>query len=446
MVSFDAPNPYKGLRVFTEADAAEFFGRDRLVAELIARLTRPGTDGRLLTVVGPSGCGKSSVVRAGLLPALRQGAVPGSSEWYSVDMVPSSHPFEELEATLLRIAVNPPDRLLHQLTDGPRGITRAIKRVLGDGTSELVLVVDQFEELFTLCDDEEERRLFMVGLAEAVRDQHARVRVVLTLRADFYDKPLRYPELATLVKASTVPVTPLAPDELERAIAEPAERVGVELEPGLVAGIVADVIDQPGALPLLQYALTELYERRVSGMLTNDAYVALGGLAGALSRRADDLTDALDAAGQDSVRRLFSRLVTLGEGSEDMRRRALRSELTDVPDDVLDQFGAARLLSFDRDPSTREPTVEVAHEALIRQWPRPRAWLDEGRDGLRLHRHITTSARSWEAAGRDDGELYRGARLDAAARLAGRPSGRAERFGAGLSRRQRGGGGGGAGA
>src|SRR5262249_11932280 len=141
MVTLDAPNPYKGLRPFTQADAADFFGRDRLVTELIAHLARPGTEGRLLTVVGPSGCGESSVVRAGLVPALRRGAIPGSGAWYSVEMVPSSHPFEELEATLLRIAVNPPDHLVRQLTDGTRGISRALKRVLGPGSSELVLVV-----------------------------------------------------------------------------------------------------------------------------------------------------------------------------------------------------------------------------------------------------------------------------------------------------------------
>ena len=247
-------------------------------------------------------------------------------------------------------------------------------------------------------------------------EERSRLRVVLTLRADFYDRPLRHNAVGRLVRDATVAVLPLAPDELEHAIVDPAHSVGAEFEPGLVSEIVADVADQPGALPLLQYALTELYEQRVSGLLTRDAYRQLGGVAGALGRRAEELFEASSQDGQQAIRRMFGRLVSLGEGTEDTRRRALRSELgqSQAADQVIESYGAARLLSFDHDPVSREPTVEVAHEALLREWPRLREWLDDDRDGLRLVRHLHSTAEEWASAGRPDAELYRGGRLESA--------------------------------
>jgi len=403
-------NPYKALAAFDEADTAEFFGRDRLVDQLTERLDST----RIVTVVGPSGSGKSSVARAGLLPALRAGAIPTSERWFVTSMLPGKHPFEELETALLRVAVNPPASLVQQLSDDERGIARAVRRILPDDGVELLLVIDQFEELFTLCEDVEEQRRFLAGLRAAVTDDRSRLRVITTIRADFYDRPLRYQEIASLVRDGTVIVTPLAPDELEAAIVEPARRAGAEFEPGLVSRIVADVADQPGALPMLQYALTELYERRVSGLLTLDAYGDIGGVSGSLATRAEELYHRAEPDEQNAIRRLFSRLVNLGEGAEDTRRRVLRSELQRIPDGVISLYGTARLLSFDRDPVTREPTIEVAHEALIREWPRFRTWLDEDRDGIRVLRRLHDSAETWEAGGRDVGELYRGGPLDAA--------------------------------
>ena len=262
-------------------------------------------------------------------------------------------------------------------------------------------------------------------LQYAVTDPRCPVRLVLTLRADFYDRPLRHGAFARLIEPSVVAVTALAPDELESAIVAPAAASGAEFEPGLVSEIVADVGDQPGALPLLQYALTELYERRVSGLLTRDAYRSIGGVAGALAGRAEALLEEWGPADQAAARRIFGRLVSLGEGTEDTRRRALRSELGSDPatERVVAGFGAARLLSFDRDPATREPTVEVAHEALIRSWPRLRRWLDDDRDDLRTLRHLHESAAAWEARGRDDADVYRGGRLDSALEWVGRRPG-----------------------
>ena len=410
-ISGTGRNPYKGLRAFGEADAADFAGRQRLVDQLLDVLDRR----RVVTVVGPSGSGKSSVVRAGLLPALGSNRIAGSSRWFRLTMVPGERPFEELEDGLVRLAVDRPAALLDVLRDGERGIGRAIRRVLPEG-GELLLVIDQFEELFTLCPDEDTRRAFLDGLASALTEERARLRVVFTLRADFFDRPLRYESIGRLVKDSTVPVLPLAADELEHAIVDPAHGVGAEFEPGLVSELVADVADQPGALPMLQYALTELYDRRVSDFMTRDAYRDLGGVAGALAARAEQLYSGADDEQQIACRRVFEQLVALGEGVEDTRRRALRSEAVKTPaaGAVVDRYGAARLLSFDRDPATREPTIEVAHEALIREWPRLGEWIDEDREDLRIQRHLQAAAVDWDRAGRPDAELYRGGRLESA--------------------------------
>lgn len=409
------PNPYKGLRAFHEADASDFFGRTALVDEMLDVLRCDGPSGRLLTVVGPSGSGKSSLVRAGLVPSLREGAVDDSADWFVATVMPGASPFAELEAALLRIAVNPPPRLIEQLTDGPDGIAGVVKRILPGEDTELLLVLDQAEELFTLTADADESAAFLAALLAAVDDPHSRLRVVATIRADFYDRPLADPRVADRVKASTIIVTPMASDQLAEAIALPARRAGAVFEDGLVARITADVAEQPGALPLLQYTLAELYDRG-QGRLTHQLYEDLGGIAGTLAGRAETIYDSLTTAGQEGTRLLFSRLVTVGDETEDTRRRVLTSELGTSPavTEAISAYGTSRLLTFDRDVDTREPTVEVAHEALIREWPRFHEWIDDDRDGLRIHRHLSASAVSWAAKNEDVAELYRGSRLDGA--------------------------------
>jgi DNA-binding SARP family transcriptional activator/WD40 repeat protein/type II secretory pathway predicted ATPase ExeA len=410
-------NPYLGLRAFSESDAAAFHGRARLVDELVAACTDP--DRRFLAVVGPSGSGKSSVVRAGLVPALRAGRSPGSARWFVTTMVPGARPFEALETALLRVAVNPPSALLDQLRDGDRGIHRGVSRLVPDGADTVLVVIDQFEELFTAT-DEAERLRFLRAIATAVTEPRGSLRVVATMRADFYDQPLRHPEFAQLFKDSVVAITPLAPDELEESITAPAAGVGMTFEPGLVAEIVADVNSQPGALPLLQYALTQSFDASDGAIITTQAYHEVGGLTGALARRAEMLQGEANGDERTAIRRLFGRLVTLGDGSDDTRRRVRISELPidGATERMIERFGDARLLTFDRDPGTREPTVEVAHEALLRAWPRLRAWLDEDREMLRMHRHLTASATSWAERDSDPNELYRGDRLVAAEALA----------------------------
>jgi DNA-binding SARP family transcriptional activator/WD40 repeat protein len=405
-------NPYRGLAAFDEVDAPHFFGRRRLVGDLVERL---GT-GRLVAVVGPSGSGKSSAVRAGLLPAVRQGEIAGSGDWYTATMVPGVSPFEELEVALSHLETETHPGLGEILRGDERGIARAVKLTLPDDDSDLLLVLDQFEELYTLCADADERALFAAALASAVSDPHSRLRVVVTIRADFWDRPLRDHALAALVESAAVHVVPMAPDELEAAIVEPARQAGCDFEEGLVATVSADVAGQPGALPLLQYTLTEIFEQREGTLLTSAAYAAMGGVSGAIWQRAEATFGALDDAAQTAARRTFGRLVTLGEGAEDTRRRVLRRDLgpDGATEAVLDAFGTARLLSFDRDDTSREPTVEIAHEALLREWPRLRSWRDDDRADLRLERHLERAAQDWEASGRPDSELYRGGRLESA--------------------------------
>jgi basic membrane lipoprotein Med (substrate-binding protein (PBP1-ABC) superfamily)/DNA-binding SARP family transcriptional activator len=406
-------NPYKGLRPFGEEDAEDFFGRHPLVEELLAALAGGR---RLVAVVGPSGCGKSSVVSAGLIPALRTGAVPGSEGWRIAQMLPGRYPFEELEAALLRAARTAPTGLHELFEGGTTALLRAAPRILPP-SGRLLLVIDQFEELFALA-DEPDRLRFLQNVVAAVTGAHDQVRILLTLRADFYDRPLVHPEFGRVFVPGVVSVLPMTPEELGTAVVRPAQRVGVEVEPALLAELVADTTDQPGALPLLQYALTELFERRTGPVLRLDDYRAVGGLPGALSRRAEELYGRLDEDGRQITRQVLLRLVNLGQGARDSRRRAPLRELTALGVDpvalsgVLEEFGLHRLLSFDRDPVTGDATVEVAHEALLWEWGRLAGWIDVYRADLGRHDALRHAVGEWEASGHDPDYLLTGGRLD----------------------------------
>ncbi len=405
-------NPYKGLRAFEEADADDFHGRESLVDVLVDRVAEE----RFLTVIGPSGSGKSSVVRAGLIPALRSGAAPGSNHWRLATMVPGAHPFEELEAALIHGCAPQISSFREQFRGDHLDLFRAVLRVSED--QEVVLVIDQFEELFLLVESEAERQRFIRNLAEALEDPHSRLRVVATLRADFYDLPLRYRQLARWIGEHQVTVPPLGPAELERAAVRPATEAGVDFELDLAAELVSDVAQQPSALPLFQYTLTELFDRRVGPTLTLDTYRSFGGLNGALRNRAEELFRSLSGDEQATARQVFLRLVALGEDAEDTRRRLRMNHLTDLDRSaagtvsaVLDRFGGHRLLTFDRDPASGERTVELAHEALLSGWPRLRRWIDESREGLRMQRTLASETAEWEAADRNADYLLTGTRL-----------------------------------
>ncbi len=352
-------NPYIGLHAFDEHDEDRFFGRAALVTEIVETVARR----RFVVVVGPSGSGKSSVVRAGVLPAVRRGALPGSERWFTTTLLPGPDPFDAVETALLRVAVNPPATLREQLAQ-PGGLLRAVRRVLPDDGSDLLVVLDQFEEVFTLARDHDVCDRFLSELADAVSAANSPLRVIATLRADHYDAPLRDPSIAELVTLGSVDIRPMGSEELEQAITAPARTVGVDVEPALTAELIAAVTARPAALPLLQYSLTEVFDRRVADVMLLDTHRDLGGLSGAVAARADRIVDSGDPLDEAAARRIFGRLVTLGEGAADTRRRATRRELgaDERSAWLIDAFVNARLLSTDRDAASREPTIEVAHD------------------------------------------------------------------------------------
>ena len=407
-------NPYKGLLAFQEDDAADFYGREGLIADVLRRVD---SGGRLVALVGPSGSGKSSVVRAGVLPRLRKGAVAGSDGWQIATMVPGAHPYAELEVALLRSTIDPPDSLAGQLDGGDDGILRAVLRVMSRDDGHLVLVIDQFEELFTLVDNPQTQKRFLNGLLAAVDDPRGRITVLVTLRADFYDKPLLHPAFGARLGEAVVNVTPLSTEELEEAATQPAVAADVALEPSLLAQLLADVVDQPGALPMFQYTLTELFERRADSVLLASEYHEMGGVRGAITHRADDVYDRLAPEEREATRQLFLRLVTLSADDSLSRRRVPASEITSLEVDVvalqtvLNAFGAARLLSFDRDRRTGAPTVEVGHEALLTEWERLSGWIKGSRQDLLRHASLATAVAEWEQSDRNPDYPVHGTRL-----------------------------------
>ena len=406
-------NPYKGLRAFGEDDSVDFHGRANLIDELLQQVS----EHRLVTVVGPSGSGKSSLVRAGLIPALRAGGLAGSRDWLVTDMFPGTYPFEELEAALSRVAVRGASGLMSELTES-NGLVRVSKQILPRDDSTLLIVIDQFEELFSTVRSEETRRRFLDNLLAVANDERGRIRVITTIRADFLDRPLSYGDFAEAMAPGLVTVGPPTRDGLAQAVAGPARTVGLELEPGLVDRIIGDIEGQPGALPLLQYALTEMFSFREGATLTIGAYEATGGVAAAVGQRAEELYEGLTPTGKAVARDVFLRLVSVDELGVVTRRRARQKDLVSLAVDraglesVVSAYAGFRLLSFDRDPVTRGPTVEVAHEALLTEWPRLRGWIDDARESLVFSRRIGESAREWIDSSRDPSYLLRGARLE----------------------------------
>lgn len=413
----EAKNPYKGLRAFQQADATDFFGRSNMIDRILKRLDENTVESNFLAIVGPSGSGKSSLVKAGVIPALRKGKIRNSDTWFYAEMVPGEDPLEELEVALLSVSTSPLPDMLKLLREGDYGLVEGAEWALSStDDGKLFLLIDQFEEIFTQLDDEGERQHFLDLIRYAIMSDNSPVKVMITLRADFYDQPLLYPEFGELIRERTELVLPLSNTELEEAITGPAHRVGAVLEAGLVDLIIQDVREQPGALPLLQYALTELFERRDGPTLIKQAYQDIGGTLGALAKRAEEVYRRFDDDSKRIARQIFLRLVTLGEGQEDTRRRILQTELSALGDSnaiqaVIDRFGRYRLLTFDHDDVTRSATVEVAHEALIRQWERLRDWLDDSREDLRLERRLLHAANEWKHANRDKSYLLQGTRL-----------------------------------
>ena len=381
-------NPYKGLRAFDEADSNDFFGRAELVRQLVDRFASR-TPAPLTVLAGPSGAGKSSVLRAGLIPRLRdQGLIVAV-------MFPGNDPEEALERACRE-----------ETTDGAT-----------DNASDPVdvIAVDQFEELFTETSGDKRDRF----IARMI-DETDSTRWVVTVRADFLDELLTHPELGRRLQESLALVSPLEDGEVEAAVVEPARLVGVEVEPSLVATIVREIRSRPSALPLLQYALTDVFERRRRDELTLDSYERRGGLSGALVRRADQVFERLSAHEREATRRIFLQLVTIADNGEFARRRVHRDSLdaialhameSGLADRITEQFGAQRLLSFDQDPKSGHATVELAHESILDAWPRLARWIEEAREDLLMRSALNTALVEWEASDREESFLLNGGRL-----------------------------------
>ncbi|MEU0479146.1 helix-turn-helix domain-containing protein [Streptosporangium sp. NPDC006013] len=370
---------YLGLASYDAEDAARFFGRERLVREVVDLLELR----RFVAVFGPSGSGKSSLLRAGVAPALRASSFPPPKV---VVITPGDHPMRHA------------DRLLADESAG----------------GSLVVVVDQFEEVFALCRDRRERAEFVDMLVGARRPASA-LRVIIAVRADFYGRCGEHRELAESLRDAGLLVGAMTRDELREAIVRPAMADGLTVERALTAAIIADVADEPGALPLMSHALRETWRRRRGKMLTLDAYESVGRVQGATGHTAEELYGRLSPVQARIARRVLLRLINPGEQAEDTRRPVSRAELDPLGDVdtglVIELLAGARLLTLHQD------TVEVAHEALIGAWPRLRGWVDEGRDRLRAHRQLSQAAAAWAEHGHDAGVLYRGARLTVAEKL-----------------------------
>ncbi|MFK4071792.1 hypothetical protein [Streptomyces sp. NPDC029674] len=373
----DEPAPYLGLARFEPGDREKFFGRGQLTAELLGVVR----ENRFAALVGASGSGKSSLLRAGLIPALQDTEEPHRRPAAIRILTPGAHPL-----TTHAAALSP-----------------------ADGDRDTVVVIDQFEETFTLCRSHEERAGFIDRLLTARRPD-SRLRVVIAVRADFYGRCAEHRALAAALPGSSLLVGPMSREELRQAIVGPAATRGALVERALTARLLTEVTDEPGGLPLLSHALLETWRRRKGRALTESSYEAAGGLRGAIARTGEEVYARLTPDEAALARHLLLRLITPGEGAPDTRRPAGRAELLAVDPGaarVLERLARARLITLE------ESSVVLAHEALITAWPRLSGWVEEHREQLGLHRRLTDAANVWEESGRDTGALYRGNRLTA---------------------------------
>ncbi|MGC4847362.1 helix-turn-helix domain-containing protein [Micromonospora sp. DT15] len=407
--------PYQGLTAFQPEQAELFFGRTELVERLLARADR-----RCLTaVVGASGSGKSSLLRAGLLGAIT--ADRGLAQrWQTMLLTPTEHPLEALAAEIAKLTGQDAPEIRKELAADAAALDIAVRSALAGGPPQTraLLVVDQFEEVFTLCPDKAERRRFIEALLDAAQGADRRTTVVLGVRADFLAHLMQYPDLAVALEDEAhLLVRPLSATDLREIIIRPAAQVGMGVEADLVSTVLADAADEPGALPLVSHALLETWQRRSGETLTLSAYQASGGVRGAIAQTAERAYGDFGAAERQAARRVFLRLTALGDGTEDTRRPIMRTELDGIADEavtarVLDQLAESRLVVMG------DGTVEVAHEALIRAWPRLHRWLTDDRANLLIHRRLTEAAHTWATLDRDTGALYRGTQLLGAQALA----------------------------
>ena len=397
--------PFKGMAAFDREDAAIFFGRERLVDEALRSLEQH----RFLALGGPSGSGKSSILRAGVASAIGSGALRGSDNWPIIVFTPSADPVGELHYQLTRpsIVTAPPADVADLRTDPT--VARRLVDAVTDVTGGLLVGIDQFEEIFTLCDQPAERARFLQALEAMVGPADSRIRLVITVRADFYGACAQYPWLAERITENQILVGPMTRPDLRSAMEKPAERAGLRFEDGLIDAIFDDGGDEAGALPLLSHALVETWTRRRDSTLTLDGYRSAGGVSGAIARTAEALfADRMDEVEQAAARQILLALVTVGEGAADTRRRVEFEQLVALhpqAEEVVAKLTDARLVAVD------DTGVTIAHEALIQTWPRLRSWVDKDRDDLRLRQQIIRAANEWSGQDRNADLLYRGTPL-----------------------------------
>ncbi|MEU7912779.1 NACHT and WD repeat domain-containing protein [Microbispora bryophytorum] len=421
--------PYPGLAAFGPEQARWFFGRDRLLAELAARLDEHARRGGPLMVVAPSGAGKSSLLRAGLLPALEDGALPGSRRWPRLSFTPTARPMAALTTHLTECAGLGPEQAREATAADPDRCVRMLRQALQASAADqdaagarMVVVVDQLEELFTQCADEPERHRFVdliTHLATPGPDGTPPVALVVCgLRSDFYTPCADYPRLRAALQDGQVFVGPMSQDELREAILYPAADVGLDIEPGLIELLLSDMGAgsgdgyEAGRLPLLAHALRITWQQRHGHTLTVAGYRITGGIQRAVATTAERIFTELGSADQQTAQALFLRLVTVGDGAEDTRRRVARDDLlgsvadSDSAAMVVDAFTQGRLLTRNQD------CVEITHEALLHGWPRLRDWINDDRVGHLTHQKLEEAADEWQRKGHDPSLLYRGAHLE----------------------------------
>jgi len=405
--------PYRGLLYFREEDAPFFFGRKAAIKDLQEAIRQH----RFIAVVGASGSGKSSVVRAGLVPQLRQ---EQDTTWDVATLFPGDEPLKALARAVSPLlepeTMDETDRLskINKLADAFAKQDVSLHdvglRVLEkqSGTNRLLLVIDQAEELYTVAKDEHQRRRFIDELLDA--SERGSWTAMLTLRGDFVGKALSYRPLSDRLQGAQVNVGPMTRAELEEAITSPARRVELSFADGLVTRILDDVGDEPGHLPLLEFVLKRLWEVRQGPELSHQAYDAMGGLQGAVAKKADEVFDKFTPPEQAAVKRVFLQVVRAGETGEDTRRRAAFSEIGAAAMEVVKKLADERLLVTNRAVAGEE-TVEVSHEALIRQWHRLQGWLNENREFLLWRERLRGRVNEWQHNTQDEGTLLRGALL-----------------------------------
>ena len=410
------PAPYLGLASYEVEHASLFFGREALTRDLLRRLS----GGRFIAVFGPSGGGKSSLLRAGLLATVNE---QDAGDWTTVLLTPGELPVTALAARVASLAGTAAESVRDSLLAEPASLSAVITKALdGQGAGDLLLVVDQFEELFTVCRDQRQRDGFVRALLAAITGQAARSRVVLGIRADYYAQCTMWPELVAALRDNQLLVGPMNPDELRDVIVKPAEQAGAMVERALLATALAETSTEPGALALVSHALLETWRHSPPGRMTLAAYQEAGGISHAIASTADQVYASCDEDERQILRRIFLRLVALGEGSPDARRRVVPGELVVGTDPgtaatLVERLAQARLVTTD------DGAVQLAHEALIKFWPRLAEWLAESRTDLRVQRRLAAAAAEWSRLGHDPAALYRGTPLAVARAWAERDAG-----------------------